>query len=251
MSVATITLIAWIPLSAALFGVFRPARAITIAYLVGWLYLPAVRVPIEGFWDLDKTLAANTGVLLGILLCCPSRILSYRLHFTDVLLLCFCGVVGLSSVLNNLGFYDAFSRTVHVFMFFGVPFVFGRMCLRDYSDLQDAARAIVTGAALYAILAICEWRISPQFHRLVYGVHQHHLITLRRWGFFRPVVFFPMTLGLGTFFAWTALLGWWLWCSARRHQRERHLHVVIAGAPIIGLLVTMSFGPYALFALGL
>jgi len=249
--VPSLVLILWIPFCTALFTVLRPVRAVVLAYLMGWLFLPMYKIQIQGFWDIDKVLATNIGVMLGVLLFCSKQFRRFRLQVADVLLIVFALGACATSVVNGLGIYDGISSMTHKLFLYAIPFLIGRLFLTTRRDLYDASHVIVCVAALYALLAVWEWRMSPQLHETVYGYAQHALITQRRWGFFRSVVFFPMTLGLGTFFAWTTLLGGWLWYAKKARPILGIPPIFIVILPLVGLFTTMSYGPYGMFLVGL
>lgn len=246
----TFVLLGWIPACAVLFGLFRPVRALTLAYLIGWLALPMSRIPIEGFWDIDKILATNVGAVAGVLLFHSRRIKNPGLNAADILLAAFAVGAFLTSVFNGLGVKDGVSSLGHKVFFYAVPYVLGRLFLRNREELLEASRIVIVAAACYALLAVWEWRMSPQIHVALYGFFPHGWGQHIRWGFWRPIVCFPHALGLGTFMAWTALLGVWLW---RRGQLQSFMGLppgAIVALVLLGLLTSMSVGPWGLFAVG-
>ncbi|UCC30675.1 MAG: O-antigen ligase family protein [Phycisphaerales bacterium] len=250
MSFAELVLLAWIPISAALFALFRPARALVLAYLVGWLLLPMARLQIEGFWDINKTLATNMGVVTGLFLFCPRTLKGYRVGPADVGILVFAVVTGIASMLNGLGAYDGLSSVVQQIFYYAIPFCLGRAVLRTPRHLLDASRLIITGAALYAVLAVWEWRMSPRIHRTLYGYFQHGFSQHMRWGRYRPILCFPHALGLGSFMAWTSLLGIWLHRARQLPPLFGVPSTAIVLLPLLGLAASMSFGPWGLFLAG-
>ena len=249
--IGSMVLVGWIPVCTVFFLLFRPVRALTLAYLIGWLLLPMTKIDIHGFWDVDKVLATNAGVLLGTMLFCSGQFRGYRINLADIILVVFAVGTCAASLSNGLGAYDGVSSIAKHLFRYALPFWFGRAFIKDRRDLLDAARLIVWGAAGYALLAIWEWRMSPQIHKTLYGFFQHSFGQHARWGFYRPVVCFPHALALGTFFAWTSLVGYSLW----RTGRLRPVMGFPAAGPVvlllIGLLASMSFGPWGLFGLGL
>ncbi len=251
MFLAQIVLIGWIPVCAMFFCVMRPLRAVTVAYLGGWLLLPMINIPVLGFWDIDKVLATNAGVLCGMVLFCRGWIRGYRPHVADVLLLLYCASGFASSLSNGLGAYDGASHSSLLFMTYAAPYFAGRVLIRTRADLYEVVRTIVGAAAIYALPAIWEWRMSPQFHKTLYGGFQHSWAQHFRWGFWRPIVFFPHALGLGTFFAWTSLLGIWIQLNGKGRRTLGIPPGVIVVLPLIGLLTSMSLGPWVLFLIGL
>lgn len=249
-TVANIALLLWVPVCVVLFAVARPARACTAAYVVGWLFLPMTSIPVEGFCDIDKSVATNAGVLLGVLLFCGSPLAGFRRNWADVIILAFAATTMVTSVVNDLGVYDGLSELSRKILYYAVPFFAGRCLLRTREDLWEACRAVVCAAALYGLLALWEWRMSPSLHVNLYGVFQHDWRQHSRGGAWRPILFLPHGLAVGSFFAWTAILAIGLW----RTGHLRSLAGIPAGwivpLPLLGLLVSMSMGPWALFLAG-
>lgn len=238
-------------MAVGLFAVLQPARALTLVYLVGWLALPAARLQIAGFLDVDKVLATNVGALLGTLLFCSHRFRGYKVGPPDLLLLAFFGTTCISSLTNGLGVYNGMAAATHKFLLYGAPFFLGRAVLSTRRDLLEACRLVVCGAALYAVLALWEWRMSPRIHLNLYGFMHHGWRMSYRWGFWRPVVCMGSTLALGTFFMWTALLALWLYRLGKLRAVMGIPAGIVAVLPVIGLLTSMSLGPWLLFAVGL
>jgi hypothetical protein len=245
-------LLIWIPLSAFFFLVMRPVRALVLAYLIGYLILPVDTdaINISGFWNIDKLLATNAGVLLGTLLFCPGRFRGFRPTVADAILVLFAVGACVTSVTNGLGTKDGVSSMAQKLFEFAIPFWLGRALLKTPRDLLEAVRLIFGGAALYAILAVWEWRMSPQVYQALYGHFPHSWTQHVRWGFYRPVVCFEHALALGMFMAWTALLGLVL-LRARLIRPVFGLPpMLLAFLPVLGLVTSMSFGPWILFLIG-
>ena len=120
----------WIPISVALFAKFRPAKAVPLCYLCGWLLLPATQIKMQGFWDIDKTLVIAGGVVVGMLLCCRRPLSGFQPCWSDVMLVAFALAAGASSLTNELGAYDAASTFVNKTIYYGVAFACGRLFLR-------------------------------------------------------------------------------------------------------------------------
>lgn len=250
-STILIVLLGWIPVSASLFTFMHPVRALTTACLAGWLLLPAFKIQVDGFWDLDKVLATNVGVALGTALFCTRRLRGFKITTADLVLALFFVGVCITSVVNDLGIRDGLSSASHKFIIFGIPFWLGRMFVRTKSDLLVVAQAIVVGAAAYSLLAVWEWRMSPQIHTKLYGGFQHSFSQHARWGFYRPIVCFPHALGLGMFMSWTSLLAISLYRAGVLPRPMGIPPVAIVMLLLLGLLTSMSLGPWGLFVLGL
>jgi len=234
-----------------LFLFFKPVRALTLAYLIGWLLLPVDSLDLKGFWDVDKILATNFGVILGTTLFCPKRFRSFPFGVPEVILLVYaCGALA-TSLTNKLGLYDGVSSFTYKVFYTAVPFCFGRGFVRSRADLLEIARIIIYAAAAYTILALWEWRMMQPIHRILYGYFHHSFHQHMRWGHFRPVVCFPHTLAFGMFFAWTSLLAIAMYKSKQLPRLTLTPPRLLVILPLLGVLSCMSLGPWGLFAIGL
>ena len=246
-----VVILAWIPVVVLFFSVWPAPRALIVGYVVGMLALPAAAIPLEGFWDIDGLRATNIGVFLGMLFFRMRDLRAYRFHPADLWLTLFCVLPLWTSMSNGLGAYDGLSEVGRHALDYLVPFVLGRVALGSEKVLDDAGRFVVGAAGIYAVLAVWEWRMSPQIHNTLYGFFQNiNFVLHHRWGFFRPIVCFPKALSLGIFFAWTSVLAVALYKARRLSRVVMVPPQVLVGLPIAGLFVCLSFGPWASFLLG-
>lgn len=250
MNAETIALLTWIPICTFLFGLTTPVRAVVLAYLCGWLVLPMGSVSVQGFWDIDKILATNMGVVMGTLLFCPGRLRGFRWGVPDAAIILFAVAALLSSMSNGLGAYSGLSGATHSLIRWAIPYWFGRAILQTDEDLIEGGRIIVVGASIAAVFAVWEWRMSPQIHSALYGSFQHMFSQHRRWGFFRPVLCFPHALSLGMFMVWTSMVGISMYRARLLRPCLGLPPVVLVGLPIAGVAFSMSFGPWGLFVVG-
>lgn len=251
MSFTVVALIGWIPLCALLFAVMTPLRACVLAFIIGWLALPMASIDLPGMPDIDKVLATSLGAAIGMTLFCNGIFRGFRPCLADGLVVLFAVSTYITSVDNELGGYDGASSIFRTMMQYGVPFLFGRAFLKTRQDLLTASRYVVTAAAIYGLLALWEWRMSPQIHNILYGFFPHGWNLGPRWGFYRPILCSPSTLALGAFFSWTALLAVWLYRAKLLRPISAVPTWVIGGLPVVGLLTSMSFGPWGMFLAGL
>ena len=105
-SLATLVMLAWIPLILVSFSLARPRRAVITAYLAGWMFLPIMSWDLLGLPSYDKLTATNLGVFVAILLFDLRTLLRLRPSALDlpVAILCLCPIA--SSLSNGLGLYD-------------------------------------------------------------------------------------------------------------------------------------------------
>lgn len=248
-----LVLIGWVPACAVLFALMSPVRAVSVAFSFGWLFLPVARVSISGLPDIDKVMSTSLGVFCGIALFQPALLARLRFGWAEVLLLFFAISVYVTSVVNGLGSWDGMSATFSQVLNYGVPFVFGRALLNTPRDRWEAGRVFVGFAAIYAVLAVWEWRMSPQLHASLYGFYpqERGFMIAARWGFYRPILFFSANLALGTYFAWTTVLAWWMYLRKQLTPMFGVPAEVLVALPTLGLLTSMSLGPWILAIGGL
>ncbi len=249
-SIAVLVLLGWIPTCAMLFALLPPVRACIISFLGGWLLLPMASIHVQGLPDIDKVFATSAGVVIGTVLFQSNRFSGFRLGMADILVILFAGVTCITSLVNDLGPKDGVSVMLKQILWYAVPYIFGRVFIRTKAELLDACRLVVYASAIYAVFAVWEWRMSPQLHQKFYGFMQHSWNLTMRWGFYRPMVFFPSNLALGTFFAWTSVVAIWLYRSKLLPPFFGVPSVVIVGMCMLGLLTSMSFGPWGLAIVG-
>ncbi len=252
MDVVSLTLFAWIPLSLFLFTQMKPVAACTVAILAGWLLLPMAQVRIAGLPDIDKVFVTSVGASLGVAMFGASATRGgLRFCFCDLLFVIFSGSIVMTSLVNETGIHDAMAQWLLKVLMYGVPYFLGRLVLKSRPDFHQACYIVVCGTALYAIPALWEWRMSPNIHLTVYGFFQHGFATTPRWGAFRPIVCFQAPLAIGTFFAWTAILAVALYRGKLMKPLLGAPPFIIVAAVLLGLLVSMSLGPWGMFLLGM
>lgn len=207
-----LSLLGWPFLCLVLFGGLPPRRAVLVALIAGFLFLPRGTLVIQGLPNYDKHLAVCLGALLGVLLFDPGRLLTLRMHLMDLPVLVLSLVPAASSLSNNLGSYDAVSAAVNESIKWLLPYMLGRMYFTTPRAFRELAVAIFLGGLLYVPLCLWEIRMSPQLALSVYGIRPNWIQNLRGTGF-RPIVFFGHGLPLSLFMADAAVMGFWLWRS--------------------------------------
>lgn len=206
-----IALYGWIPVVLLLFAALPARRAVIVAFLFAWLFLPVAGYSIPGMPNYTKMTATSYGVMLGVMLFDVGRLMRFRLHWMDLPMAVWCLVPFASSVSNGLGPYDGISRAVGTAITWGIPYFIGRLYFSDLEGLRELAIGIFVGGLIYVPLCLYEIRMSPQLHRMVYGFHPRDKFNAHRWGGFRPVVFMETGLALGMWMTAASLIGVWLW----------------------------------------
>ncbi len=252
-----IALFGWIPAVVAMFALAPARRAVLIALVGGWLFLPMASYPISGLPDYDKTMAACLAVLLGTTLFDPDRLTRFQPSWLDLPMLAWCLTPFMSSMASGLGPYDGLSSVLSQVVAWGIPYFVGRIYFRDLVGLQALAVAILIGGLVYVPLCLFEIRMSPQLHTMIYGFHQHSFAQSKRWGGWRPVVFMQHGLAVGMWMSVASLVALWLWrTGAWRSIRVwggRTAFVVLLVTTMLcksaGALVLMLVGYSSLYSL--
>lgn len=240
-----------IALSMLAFSFWRGATALTISFVAGYLLLPsAAAINFQGLPPLDKMRAIWLGAALGTLIFQPGALGRLRWHPADGVMLAAIALHGYSSIANGLGYWDAQSVSVNVVLKATLPYLLARIHFRSVDDLAGLGKALFWGAVLYAPLAVWEFRMSPQFHSIVYGFFPHSWAQHVRWGFHRPVVFLGHGLAVGGLFSGALLIGIVLLRRGLlRWQLPLPVWFAVAGVGA-GLAVTMSAGPWLAVPVG-
>lgn len=101
--------------------------------------------------------------------------------------------------LPGLDAHDTVSIAVSMVLDYYLPFAVGQLVFRTEQDLRDLFDVLTLCALIYAPFCLVELRMSPQFHRWVYGYHQHSFLQAIRGTGYRPMVFMNHGLGVATF----------------------------------------------------
>jgi len=243
---ASLALYGWLPLVALLFVVLSPARAVLVAYLVGWMFLPVASLQLFGFFDYSKGTAVPLVVFLAMLVFDPHGVGRLRWTLLDLPVAIFCVVPLFSSLANDLGWYDALSGVTYQTITWGLPYLTGRIYFSSPAGLRLLGLGMLAGGLVYAPLCLWEIRMSPQLHATLYGFQQHDWAQTLRAGGYRPMVFMQHGLMVGLWMAAASLVGVALWLSGA----VKKLWGVPLSLAVPALLVTTvlckSFGAIAL-----
>jgi len=246
-----IVMFGWIPVVLLLFWQLPPRRAVIVAFVAGWLFLPVVAYKLKGLPDYTKMSATCVGILLFTLLFHADRFLSLRLCWADVPMLVWCIVPVGSSLSNGLGLYDGISNSLDTTVTWGFPYLVGRMHFGDFAGMRQLARGLLVGGLVYVPLCLWEIKMSPQLNRMIYGFHIGGFADTVRFGGWRPQVFMTSGLMVGMWMSLTALIGVWLWST----RTVTHLSSYRIGWPVLVLFVTAilckSMGAVVLLFIGL
>jgi hypothetical protein len=242
-------LTAWIFVSILLMADRNNARGFSLAFVVGLMILPEkYGLDLPGLPSLEKFHVACLGVLIGTIIFHPKVFDNLKLVPSDLLLVGSMQIMFASAMVNDQGYFSGASRAFQFGLEFALPVFLARLHIGTPRGMRTFLLTMVLGAVLYAPFAAWEFRMSPQIHTKIYGYFQHMFSQFRRGSFWRPVLFFPHALDLGRFFAFTAFLAV---LPMRRDlidlfgRRGKFLFLL----PLLGLLVSQSWGPYMMFCL--
>jgi hypothetical protein len=208
-----VALYGWIPLVLLLFAVFPARRAVILAFLIAWLFLPMSHEKFDGIPDYNKMSAACFGVLISSFIFDSRTLFSFKPRIWDLPMLIWCIVPFFSSMTNGLGPYDGIVAVSYQTTDWGLPYFIGRVYFNDLRGLRELAMGVLVGGMIYAPLCWYEIRFSPQLHMMFYGFHQFDFDQSRRDSGFRPTVFMQHGLAVGLWMAATTITAFWLWRS--------------------------------------
>jgi hypothetical protein len=248
--VVTIVMFCWPLVVVMLFAQLPPRRAVIWAMLMAWLFLPIAEFKTPGIPIYSKMTATSYGIILGILFFDLNRVFQFRMSWVDLPAVIWCLCPGLSSVVNDLGLYDAQSAVLGQTVTWGVPYFIGRLYFTDSAAVKELALALVLGGLIYVPLCLFEVRMSPQLHIWIYGYHQASFAQEIRYGGFRPTVFMEHGLMVGMWMCMTTLIAGWMWWNGQLPK----IFGVSALAQVATLAVTSvlckSTGAIVLLAVG-
>lgn len=203
----------WIGVVALLFAVMQPRRAVLVAFVGGWLFLPNAEVEIRSLPDvipkLDRFATTAFGIMIGVVCFDAKRLGTLRLSVLDLPMVIFCVSIIPTSLSNGLGLYNGLAACFDLAIDWLVPYFVGRLYFRDMASVRELAIAIVIGGLIYVPLCWWEMRMSPQLHIALYGLGRK-FGNLQRYGFWRPVVFLYSPLAVGMWLATATVCGVWL-----------------------------------------
>lgn len=245
-----IALFAWLPIVIFLFRWLPPRRAVLIAFLGGFLFLPHHAYPVPVLPDYERLTATSYGVIIGMLLFDVDRLRNFKIGWIDLPMIVWCLCPFATSISNDLGSYDGLLAMLQQTATWGLPYIIGRMYFNSLDGLRQLAVGIFMGGLIYIPLCFYETIMSPQLHRTLYGFHQHSFAQTVRYDGYRPMVFLKHGLMVGSWMMAAALIGIWLWRSGTIKS--------ICGIPMKWLVLAQCFavvivkstGAWVLLALG-
>lgn len=241
-----VALFGWILVSAALFMLVRPALAVSISMVGGYLLLPAVEWQIaSGVPTWSKDASASIFTLICAVTFAPNAISRYRFHRVDLLVLIGGVCWGLSSIVAGYGIKQAVPDWWSFVNLFGIPYFLGRWYITTPGALRDLAIVIVAATCIYGLMMAVEMRTFPKMNQWVYGWRMQSGRQVSRMGGYRPVVFLPNGLATSIWACMAMVVAWGLYFSG---SVRRILNVpigLVAVALTVLAVLTRSGGAIA------
>lgn len=206
------------------FSVFRPRRAVLVALVGGWLFLPHFDDHYRFLFFVSKASFVPTVVWVGSALFDGQRWFRLRPRLLDLPVAVLCLEAFFTAINNGFDTKEAVRSVLDTIMAWGTPYLLGRMYFASLEALRDLASALVGGALVYVVPTLWEIRMSPQLHQAVYGYRPFGFDQVIRFGGWRPSVFMQHGLALGLFMAIGTLVAYWMWRTDRRAE--------VAGLPM-------------------
>jgi hypothetical protein len=240
----------WPALAAALFASMPARRALIVGFVLGWLFLPQLALPVP-FIKWDKHTATSVGALLGVLMFDPAKLWTFRPTLVDLPMAVWCFVPYSAAVSNGLSPYDGSAASATQIMTWGIPYVLGRLYFADFVGLRGLAVWTFVAGVIYVPFCLFECAISPQLHFMTYGYYQHDFNQVIRMGGYRPMVYMQHGLAVGMLMTAASLSGLWLWWTGSLKQLFR-MPILIPLLVLLGTTAAVkSSGAIVLLALGI
>ncbi len=267
----------WIPIVIFLFWKLPKHRAVIVAFVVGFMYLPGLlekKINAEApnsfpfpFLPFTKQNIICLSVLCGAVIFDQKRLFAFRPRWFDLPMVLWCLCPFLSAIFNDpptreqdpfdvygkfgpiyIGpLYDGFSQARIQTLNWGVPYLVGRLYFGDTRNMYELVVAMILGAIAYVPLCLFEWKMSPLLHTMVYGFPQHEPGQAQRGANWRPVVFMEHGLAVGMWIAVSMLAAFWLWLTGTLkdlHTRSGEIRVplMLVFFVLIGTSVLIGSG---------
>jgi tetratricopeptide (TPR) repeat protein len=205
---AVISLYIWLPIVVFIFVSRPPQRAVVVAFVFAWLFLPGISWQFSGMPDYTKSSATIFGVLMCVVIFDLQKLVTLRPRWFDLPVVVFCLCPFAASISVGLGAYDGISAILEQSIRWGFPYLIGRMYFADLAGLRQLALGIAIGGLIYTPLCLLEVRLSPQLSKWVYGIYHWESV---RYGGYRPRVFLSTGLELGMWMTCATLVAQRLW----------------------------------------
>jgi hypothetical protein len=251
---AFIALFGWIPFVVILFAIIPVRQAAAAAVVGAWLLLPPIKLWIVGLPDFTKNSAIAIGIVLGTILFGSNFVLRLRPRWFDVPMLLWCCTVIGTSLHNGLGLYDGLASAFARVLFWGVPYLAGRLYFSNLEGLRIFTVAMIVGGLSYVLPCLWEMRAGPHLMKQIYGTTGHGggWGGVVRVGGYRPNVLLATGLECGMWMCAAALVAWWLHrCGTIKRIGQIRFGPLLVWALVGTAILCRSTGAILLFGGGI
>jgi hypothetical protein len=254
-----LALILFAPVTFALFASYPPYKAAFLSTLFGSLLLPVGYAwDLPGVTTLDKATIPLLSSYLACVFLAPREFRHLRVQGWTLALIATLAIGSVITAVTNSDHYSIGPITIQgltpwdgvaifrkwVFSLL-LPYLLGRMLMRNVAQLEALLRPLVFGFLLYSLAMLWEIRMSPQLHTTVYGYFPHSFLQQARSGGFRPVVFVGHGLPLAILTSFAVLASAMMWKRGMRIRGLPPAGVTAYLAAVVVLCKTYSAMAYA------
>ncbi len=254
------------------FRMWRPAVAVLIVFLGGWILLPVGRYPAASlaapfpYWIIGLALPSDLLVtkawiapvvaLAGAALFDRPALRSFRAHWLDLPVVLWCAWPLLASVFVAELRPSPPLAAAYLTGCWAAPWLLGRL----YFATADGQRLLAKGLAVSALaclpFSVIEGIGGPHVYGWLYGPHPFRFDGDARYVGFRPIGFFEHGNQFGLWMSLCALAATWLAVTAPIGGRGRWraialgLVVLAVAAQSVGAIVLLAVGVLVLATRG-
>jgi hypothetical protein len=243
-------LLLYVLIGAGLVVTLRGITGIMAAIVIGWLFLPPARgINLPGIPTFTKEYSVSYAILLGVLIAHSGKLMGFRPKLIDLPILIFMLAPMPSSLTNGLGAYDGLSGVYANFFLFGIPYLMGRIFIKNPNDVKTVAKWFLFAGLIAVPMAVWESKMSPQLNKQLYGYHASDFKMAQRLGGYRPMMFMRHGLEAGLWIATSGAVAIWLWITSAKKFRLFNLPIAPFSAIILAAtLLSRSLGAIILLA---
>ncbi|MEO8836947.1 MAG: hypothetical protein ABI364_09435, partial [Caldimonas sp.] len=257
--------VAWALASLVVFRLCRPALAVLIAFLGGWILLPVGVYPADAstvpfpYWIvglalpsdmlLTKAWVAPAAAFLGVLVFDRPALRTFRPTWLDAPIVLWClWPIAAAAFAAGPARPPALVASLYLAGSWGLPWLLGRL----YFARPPGQMLLLAGLAVSSLaclpFSLIEGVMGPTVYGWFYEPHPFRFDGAERYVGFRPIGFFEHGNQFGLWIALSALAAVWLALAAPHARRARW-------AGVAAVLVTMSLaaqsaGAFFLLLLG-
>ncbi|MDP9046471.1 MAG: hypothetical protein M3O01_16850 [Pseudomonadota bacterium] len=244
---------------------WRPAAAVLVVFLGGWLVLPVGHFPagsagsVFPYWItglavpsdmlLTKAWVAPGAALIGALAFDRRRWANVRPAWCDAPIALWCGWPLLQGAFISASDPPSGLACLYLGGAWGVPWCLGRVYFSDAAAQRLLARGLALSALACLPIALLEGAIGPVVYDSLYEPHPFRLDGIERYFGFRPLAMFEDGNQYGIWISLCALAALWLAVVAEP-GRAKFTARVVASVVSAMALAAQSVGALLMLATG-